>query len=172
MGGSLFSGGTYNGINLLLAGQIGATTGAGQSLRANGSTWVSPLPVVTLPHSSINLAPINANLDLSNSSEIRAPYFYPNQALARREPSPTLQASVPVVRSCEQPTRSLLRRPCAEAWGRSASGARTPGRWERPFRSRTRSRDRSASATILLRSRGFTKKRLHQTESCLRRHAR
>ena len=36
---------------------------------------------------------------------IRAPHFYPNQALARREPSPTLQASVPVVRSCEQPAR-------------------------------------------------------------------
>jgi predicted alpha-1,2-mannosidase len=38
-------------------------------------------PGAVLPHSSTELAPINANLDLSYPAGVRAPYFYPNRSI-------------------------------------------------------------------------------------------
>ena len=38
-------------------------------------------PGARLPHSSTELAPINANLDLSYPAGVRAPYFYPNRTI-------------------------------------------------------------------------------------------
>jgi predicted alpha-1,2-mannosidase len=38
-------------------------------------------PGAVLPHSSTELAPINANLDLNYSAGVRAPYFYPNRTI-------------------------------------------------------------------------------------------
>lgn len=38
-------------------------------------------PGAHLPHSSTELAPINANLDLSYPAGVRAPYFYPNRTI-------------------------------------------------------------------------------------------
>jgi predicted alpha-1,2-mannosidase len=38
-------------------------------------------PGARLPHSSIELAPINANLDLSYPAGVRASYFYPNRTM-------------------------------------------------------------------------------------------
>lgn len=39
-------------------------------------------PGARLPHSSTDVAPINANLDLSYSAGVRSSYFYPNRAMA------------------------------------------------------------------------------------------
>jgi len=38
-------------------------------------------PGAVLPHSSTDLAPINANLDLNYDAGVRAPYFYPNRTI-------------------------------------------------------------------------------------------
>jgi predicted alpha-1,2-mannosidase len=38
-------------------------------------------PAATLPHSSTELGPINANLDLNFPAGVRAPYFYPNRTI-------------------------------------------------------------------------------------------
>ena len=38
-------------------------------------------PGAMLPHSSTELAPINANLDLAYPAGVRAPYFYPNRTI-------------------------------------------------------------------------------------------
>jgi len=38
-------------------------------------------PGAVLPHSSTELAPINANLDLNYPAGVRAPYFYPNRMI-------------------------------------------------------------------------------------------
>lgn len=38
-------------------------------------------PGAVLPHSSTELAPINANLDLNYPAGVRAPYFYPNRTI-------------------------------------------------------------------------------------------
>ncbi|MGC9197871.1 MAG: GH92 family glycosyl hydrolase [Acidobacteriaceae bacterium] len=38
-------------------------------------------PAAVLPHSSTELGPINANLDLSYPAGVRAPYFYPNRMI-------------------------------------------------------------------------------------------
>ena len=38
-------------------------------------------PGAVLPHSSTELAPINANLDLTYPAGVRAPYFYPNRTI-------------------------------------------------------------------------------------------
>ncbi|MDQ2840056.1 MAG: GH92 family glycosyl hydrolase [Acidobacteriota bacterium] len=38
-------------------------------------------PAAMLPHSSTELGPINANLDLNYSAGVRAPYFYPNRTI-------------------------------------------------------------------------------------------
>ena len=38
-------------------------------------------PAATLPHSSAELGPINANLDLNYPAGVRAPYFYPNRMI-------------------------------------------------------------------------------------------
>ncbi len=38
-------------------------------------------PAAVLPHSSTELGPINANLDLTFPAGVRAPYFYPNRAI-------------------------------------------------------------------------------------------
>ena len=51
-------------------------------------------PGAVLPHSSTDLAPINANLDLNYDAGVRAPYFYPNRAIigfsSGAEEGPTL----------------------------------------------------------------------------------
>src|ERR1039457_6698393 len=38
-------------------------------------------PAATLPHSSTELGPINANVDLNYPAGVRAPYFYPNRLI-------------------------------------------------------------------------------------------
>ena len=38
-------------------------------------------PAATLPHSSTELGPINANVDLNYPAGVRAPYFYPNRSI-------------------------------------------------------------------------------------------
>jgi putative alpha-1,2-mannosidase len=38
-------------------------------------------PAAMLPHSSTELGPINANLDLNFPAGVRAPYFYPNRMI-------------------------------------------------------------------------------------------
>src|ERR1035437_1619190 len=38
-------------------------------------------PAAMLPHSSTELGPINANIDLNYPAGVRAPYFYPNRTI-------------------------------------------------------------------------------------------
>ena len=53
-------------------------------------------PAATLPHSSTELGPINANLDVHYLAGVRAPYFYPNRMMYgfSTGASPTLMAVV------------------------------------------------------------------------------
>ncbi|AXC11942.1 Alpha-1,2-mannosidase [Acidisarcina polymorpha] len=55
-------------------------------------------PAAMLPHSSTELGPINANLDLNFPAGVRAPYFYPNRTIfgfsTGAEDSPTIMPIV------------------------------------------------------------------------------
>lgn len=54
-------------------------------------------PGATLPHSSTNLSPINANLPLSYPAGVRAPYFYPNRTMVGFSSTPGGPTVMPVV---------------------------------------------------------------------------
>ena len=55
---------------------IGNAPPAGEQLYSGFTS-----PAATLPHSSTEVGPINANLDLDFPAGVRAPYFYPNRTI-------------------------------------------------------------------------------------------